>query len=136
VAQKLLIINKKANEAVTMNEKRQFERFDINVPVRIALPDSKKEEKSFSFEADNLSAGGLFFKPVNTLPEGRHIKMEIIFHFDELKTEEDPDGALIIAVTGCVQRSGPEGTAICFLGDYDVSASLDFLEKKHAGQPT
>jgi hypothetical protein len=119
-----------------MNEKRQFERFDINLPVRIALSDPKDEARQLDLEANNLSAGGLFFKPVNILPEGRHVKMEIIFHFEELKTAEDPDGALVIAVTGYVQRSGPEGTAICFHDDYDVSTSLEFLEKKPADPPT
>jgi hypothetical protein len=130
----LHVVDKKANEAVIMSEKRQFERFDINVPIRIAIPDSKEGMGPLAFEANNLSAGGLFFKPKNALPEGRHVKMEIIFHFEELKTAEDPDGALIIAVTGYVQRSGPEGTAICFHDDYDVSTSLDFLEKQPKNQ--
>ncbi len=111
-----------------MSDKRLFERFDINVPVRLEIS-SQEQQGKIAIEAENLSAGGLFFKTGKLIPQGSSVKMEIILQFEELKTAEDPEGALVIAVTGYVQRSGPEGTAICFHDDYDVATSLDFLEK-------
>jgi len=119
-----------------MNEKRLFERFELSVPVRIEIPDEKQAREKMTLEADNLSAGGLFFKPGKDLPPGCRVRMEIILHFDELKNMEDPEGAMVIAVSGQVQRSGPEGTAISFLDDYEIDTSLEFLEKQKASQKT
>ena len=111
-----------------MTEKRLFERFDIHVPVKMEIPDRQEIQGPVTIETNNLSAGGIFFQTDRTLPAGAHVKMEITLRFDELKTDEDPDGSFIIAVTGYVQRSGPAGTAICFHNDYDVSTAPDFLE--------
>jgi hypothetical protein len=129
-----LTSKQKSNKLATMTEKRLFERFDINVPVRLALSQPQAKDDPIALEADNLSAGGIFFKTPKGLPHGTKVRMEIILQFDELKTEEDPLGSFVIQVTGYVQRSGADGTAICFNNDYDVSASLDFLDQQERQQ--
>ena len=116
-----------------MSEKRLFERFDINVPVRLEISTAAEEQGKIDLESNNLSAGGLFIKTGRVIPPGSPVKIEITLQFQELKTVEEPDGSLVIAVSGYVQRSGPEGTAICFHDDYEVAATLDFLEKCNEG---
>ena len=128
----LLYKMQKSDEVDPMEEKRQFERFEINVPVRLEIPEWWAEQREFALEADNLSAGGVFMQLENRLSVGTRVKMEIVLRFDELVTDTDPDGALVIAVTGHIQRSEPEGTAICFHDDYDVVTSLDFLGKNES----
>jgi len=113
-----------------MDDKRAFERFDIEVLARIGIPDGEKRRSPIVLSTDNLSAGGIFLKMDAPLPTGTTVKVEILFHFDELKRPEDPEGSLIIAVSGHVQRSGPEGSAICFDDDYEVLTALDLLEQR------
>jgi hypothetical protein len=62
------------------------------------------------------------------LPESSPIKIEVTFHFDDLVTPENPEGTLIMTVTGYIVRTVPEGTAIRFNEDYEMSQSLSFLQ--------
>jgi hypothetical protein len=64
------------------------------------------------------------------LPKSSPIKIEIIFHFEELKTLENIEGALIMTVTGHVVRTETERTAIRFNEDFEMSQSLSFLLEK------
>ena len=109
-----------------MDEKRAFERFAIEV-----LRQDKTfrgENKTDSTHSQNrepvsrryLGEGGLPFTRLE-LP----LTAELMFDFDELKSPEDPNGTLTIIASGYVQRSGPEGTAICFSEDYKVLSALD-----------
>jgi len=114
-----------------MEERRKFERFDLNVPTRVEIPAKKGRGKKLALETNNLSAGGILLKTATPpLPEGVPVKVEIFLHFEELKTPEDPEGTLIITASGSVQRSGQEGTAICLNDDYDIQTTLDFIQKK------
>ncbi|MDD5170557.1 MAG: PilZ domain-containing protein [Syntrophales bacterium] len=110
-----------------MDDRRQFDRFELSVAARIEYKDGYKEI-ALDVEASDLSAGGFFFRSEHPLPEGLPVKVELILYFDELKTLTDPDGRIMITVTGQIQRSDTDGTAIVFHDDYDVTAPLDFLE--------
>jgi len=113
-----------------MNDKRKFERFEINVPVRIEMLNDKGQWERFDLETHNLSAGGIFIKITRPLPEGSQVKAEVILSFEELKTPANPNGILTIAATGHTLRSGPKGFAISFNEDYHMSASPDFISKE------
>ena len=113
-----------------MTNKRKFERFELNVPSRIELLTQDGEVETLEIETNSLSAGGLFFKYGGTLTEGSQVKMEIALHFEELKTPADPEGNLVITATGHVLRSGPEGVAIRFNEDFDISTALSIVRKR------
>lgn len=113
-----------------MAEKRKFERFELNIPSRIEILTQEGEVEILDIETNSLSAGGVFFKYGRTLPKGSQVKMELALHFEELKTPADPEGALVIAATGHVLRSGPEGVAICFNENFDISTPLSILRKR------
>jgi len=113
-----------------MADKRKFERFEFNVPARIEIFTQEGEVEILDLETNSLSAGGIFFKHGVPLPKGSQVKMEIALHFEELKTPADPEGTLVIAATGHVLRSGPEGVAICFNENFDISITLSIIQKR------
>lgn len=113
-----------------MADKRIFERFELNVPSRIELLTQDGEVEILDIETNSLSAGGIFFKYGGTIPKGSQVKMEIVLHFEELKTPADPEGNLVIAATGHVLRSGHEGVAICFNENFDISTTLSIIQKR------
>jgi hypothetical protein len=109
-----------------MSDKRKFQRYDIDIPVGIEIvPQAGISEKVY-FEGINLSAGGMLINKGQFLPESSSIKIEIIFHLEELKTPENSEGTLIMTVTGQVVRTESERTAIRFNEDYEMSR-LSFL---------
>jgi hypothetical protein len=101
-----------------MVDKRKFERFEINVPVKIKIFGEGKE-KTELIETRNVSAAGLLITSLTPIPEGSRVEMEIFLDFEKLVTAADPDGTLVLSVTGRVLRSGAEGTAIRFNKDYE-----------------
>ncbi len=108
-----------------MEERRRFERFCVNVPARIELPRQSGRAEMLNVKTENLSAGGVFLKELTgPFPEGEPVTIEIVLHFEELKTPADPEGALVISATGRLQRSGPAGTAIRFNEDYVFAPTL------------
>jgi hypothetical protein len=116
-----------------MIERRKFERYNIDIPVSVEIISPTGLPGKIDFEGINLAAGGILIKKGQSLTEGSPIKVEIVFHFEDLMTPENLEGALIMTVTGHVLRIGPEGTAIGFDEDYDMSQSLSFLQKKTEG---
>lgn len=114
----------------TMDKKRKFERFDINVPARIEIIFQDGEREKHDLETSDLSAEGTYLKSERPLQEGSQVRIEIFLNLEELRCPADPDGSLIIAATGRVLRSGDEGMAIHFNEDYVIKTCLDFIQKE------
>jgi c-di-GMP-binding flagellar brake protein YcgR len=102
-------------------DRRQFKRFDINVPVRVRILSGEKKGKKLFLETHNLSAGGALLKSDTILREGAQIRVKIFLRFVELMTETIPTGLAIISVTGDVLRIDAERTAVNFRDDYEVN---------------
>jgi hypothetical protein len=111
-----------------MNNKRKFQRYDISIPVKVEIMPQAGLSEKIDFEGINVAAGGILIRKEQVLPESSPIKIQIILHFEELKTPENPEGTLIMTVTGHVVRTDHEGTAIRFDEDYEMSQSLSFLQ--------
>jgi len=111
-----------------MNDKRKFQRYDIDMPLRVEIMPHMGVAEKIHFEGINLAAGGILVKKGQPLPENSPLKIEIIFNFDELKTPENIEGALSMTVTGHVVRNEPEAIAIRFNDDYEMSQSPSFLQ--------
>lgn len=97
-----------------MGDQRKFERFGVKIPAKIEIMSPRGPKKKIEMETENLSATGTFFRMAAPLPKGIPVKIEIVFHFDELKAPDNIDGALILQITGRTLRSGSDGLAICF----------------------
>ena len=112
----------------TMEDRRRFDRYAVDVPVRIESLDQQSQGEWIEVTAGNLSAGGIFFYSDEFLRPKSLVKVEVLLSFDELQTLADPDGTLVISVTGLVQRSDAGGTAICFRDDYDTTSLPGFMQ--------
>ncbi|PKN36129.1 MAG: hypothetical protein CVU61_01130 [Deltaproteobacteria bacterium HGW-Deltaproteobacteria-19] len=115
-----------------MDEKRIFDRYDVNVPVKVKIKNRDGTSEIIQCEAINLAAGGILIERVIALPAGSEVKLEVEFQFEDLESQENPNGTLIMFVTGHVVRLGPETTAIHFDEDYEMSQCIDFLRKEHS----
>ncbi|MBI4634321.1 MAG: PilZ domain-containing protein [Deltaproteobacteria bacterium] len=113
----------------TMGERRKFERFEVNVPARLEILTQEGQPEVIDLEASSLSAGGTLLISGRPVPAGSPVRIEVALKFEELKTIEDPEGTLVIAATGRVLRSGPEGMAIRFNEDYDITKNLKLIRK-------
>ncbi len=119
-----------ANVIDILGNKRQFERYDIKVPVRIEILSKRKRAEIYVLETHNLSAGGAFFKSTNFISKGTLVSLEIMLNFDELMTFTNPEGSVSITCTGRVFRSDPEGMVICFNDDFQIfSCDNPMMEK-------
>jgi hypothetical protein len=116
----------------TVDEKRKFERFNVNVPARVEIIPQEGTREKFDLETIDLSAEGTYLKSGSPLQEGSQVSVEIFLNFDQLKCPDDPEGSLIIRATGRVLRSGGEGTVIHFNHDYSIKTCLDSLRKDDA----
>ena len=110
-----------------MRNRRKFQRYDINIPVRVEIMPQAGLSEDIAFEGINLAAGGMLIKKGQSLPASSPLKIKITFHFEELKSSENIEGALIMTVTGQVVRTESKGTAIRFNEDYKMS-HLTFLQ--------
>jgi hypothetical protein len=118
-----------------MIDNRKFERFEIQVPATIEIPAGNGQGTRFELETQNLSAGGALIKFVEPLPEGSQVKIDIVLSFEELKTDTDPNGSLILSTTGHIIRSSNAGIAIRFDENYEFKTNLNALYHKEVPLP-
>ncbi|HOI73632.1 MAG TPA: PilZ domain-containing protein [Syntrophales bacterium] len=115
-----------------MKEKRKFNRYDVDVNVTVEINDRNGLVNQFHYKSKNLAAGGVLIASGKcSIPNDTELKLKINFQFERLKTIENPEGVLIMFVTGRVIRHDPEGTVICFYDDCKMSQCLDFLRENN-----
>lgn len=115
-----------------MNNKRKFERFNIDVPAMVEIPSHDGRAERLDLEISNMSAGGILLKFARPLPEGSQVKIEVVLQFEELRSPADPEGTLLLTATGHVLRSGPDGMAIRFDENYEITTRLDDMRKQNS----
>ena len=103
-----------------MEDKRAYERFDLEVPASIGFARSDQEEMDLvSLKTINICAGGAFFKTDDPLPPGTRVKLDLTLSIEKLK--ELLDSHCRIKVEGEVIRSEGSGIAIKFDEDYEIT---------------
>lgn len=98
-----------------MDDKRLFERFDMAVPVLIECLRPKRRKRLFLMTT-NLSAGGAYFNTPKPFPTGADVKVDVLLH------DKGQESCPVINVTGRVLRSEPNGMAVLFNEDYEITA--------------
>jgi len=93
-------------------EKREMERFDLELPTRLHVEDETGEQRTIEHKTKNISSNGAFIDTDSPFAVGTEVKLNITVPIDKLK---DLGGKRSkIEVSGSVVRTDNEGMAICF----------------------
>jgi len=101
-----------------MEERREFERFDLELPARVEVETSGRENEIFSLKTSNISAGGAFFHTERPLSEGTKVKLNLILAIERLT--KLTGSQCHIKVNGTVVRSEERDMAIRFQRNYEM----------------
>lgn len=99
-------------------DKREFERYSIEASVKVRFPSELEECTELLLKSMNMSAGGIFLSEGHPEMAGKTLSLEIELPLDKSR---DEGKMIVIKATGSVIRSGPDGVAIKFSRDLDIS---------------
>jgi len=94
-----------------MKERRQFERFKIQLPVRLETISSDRQE-FLDLETRDISASGTFIPSLRSYPEGTGLIMDFTIPSNNIK--EFKYVKSLKGCTGTLVRSTSKGMAIHF----------------------
>ena len=100
-----------------IDQKRQIERFPVQLPTSILLAGEEKEEPRI-FLTNDACAGGVFIQTERSLPLGSEVKLDLVLPYLELKDFEGK--GIRLKVSGEVIRVTEAGMAIRFNEDYSI----------------
>jgi PilZ domain len=94
-----------------MKERRQFARFNIQLPVKLEAITSDNKEV-LDLETRDISYSGAFIPTLTPFPEGTRFTLDFTIPTDKLKRFKDISS--LKACMGSMVRSAPHGLAIQF----------------------
>jgi len=94
-----------------MEERRQYERFTIPLPVRLETIELGRK-KVLYLETRDISASGTFITTLTSFPEGTRFILDFTIPSDSIKGLKDVKS--LKGCTGNMVRSTPHGMAIQF----------------------
>ena len=97
-----------------MEERREYERFQLALPARLEIATSLKRE-IFDAQLKDISAAGIFLLTTERFSEGTRCRLEMTVPSKKIKKLTGAQS--LIKATGVVVRSTPDGVAICFDGE-------------------
>lgn len=97
-------------------DKREFERYPVEVPVTIKCPLALEKSSALPLKSVNISAGGIFLSGRPDL-EGKQLSLEIELPPDYSGTAGK---MTVIKTAGSIIRSTPDGFAVKFNKDLDI----------------
>ena len=108
-----------------MEERREFERFDLELHARVEVETPGGKMAPFSLKTSNISAGGAFFPTAKPLSKGTKVQLNLILVVEKLK--KLTGSQCNIKVKGTVVRSEEDGMAIRFQRDYDITSTKGLI---------
>ncbi len=116
-------------------EKRGLERYDLEIPAKIKVAATYKEEETIDLLTSDISSGGAFFHTTQPLAEGTDVKIDLILPIaklcDKLEQGEGEYQHAYIKISGKVLRTESRGMAIVFNEDYEISPWHGEKSKEH-----
>ena len=94
-----------------MKERRQFERFDLTLPVQIKMISHNKNHV-FNLNTKDISASGAFIDTAEAFSKDTRFKMNFTITSEKIKSLTGARS--LIECEGGIVRSSPTGVAICF----------------------
>jgi hypothetical protein len=104
---------------MNFTEKREMERFALNLPALLSIEDESGNTRAFEFMIRDICAGGAFFKTDTPLSVGTDVKMDLIIPLDKFKIGKNNRSR--IDVSGSVIRTEKHVMAVCFDKKYSIS---------------
>jgi c-di-GMP-binding flagellar brake protein YcgR len=101
-----------------MGDRRHLERFDLSVPARLVVHNSRRNKEVYETNTCNISAGGAFFKTEHFLSEGTKVELDFIIPVEKLGVAKGVSS--FVKISGRVLRSDSKGIAICFDKNYEI----------------
>ena len=101
-----------------MKDRRKYERFQLELPVRLEVNSSQRAEVYELRTGDISAAGALLVGTTQQFAVGTRCHLELIVTSEKIKELTGVQG--LIKVEGTVVRSKPDGVAICFDGDCQI----------------
>ena len=102
-------------------DKRAVDRYELGVPVRITGIEGEQHE-ILNTRAKNISSKGAYIALETPLPEGKHVRIEMLLPISSLLKIIGEQKKVMIRVDGTVVRSEAEGMAIHFEKEYEITA--------------
>lgn len=93
-------------------EKRQNERFSLQIPSRLTVTGSVPDISPISLLADNISAGGIYYNISPVFPVDTEMSVDLILPIDELRTLDNKREH--VKILGSVIRSDNKGLVVSF----------------------
>ena len=103
-------------------ERRQLERFDMELPAEI-IKNGGDETEIIQLLTRDVSSGGAFLQTDAPLPVGTKVKMSLVLPLEQLRNIKSNKAS--IRVSGAVIRNTENGMAICFEGKFDIKPIND-----------
>ena len=104
----------------SQKDRRRLERFDLQAPTKIEVLLEAGRKDVLSLLTRDISSMGAYVKTSQPLPEGMHVKLELLLSLEILKRMMGQKGDAKIKVRGQVLRSDREGMAIVFDTKYKI----------------
>ena len=101
-----------------MEDKRTFERFDLEVPAKVGIKRADQQEEEVSLLTRDICAGGAYMETEKSLPEGTRVKVDFVLSIEKLK--EMLDSHCRVVVEGEVVRTDDNGIAVRFEENYQI----------------
>jgi c-di-GMP-binding flagellar brake protein YcgR len=116
---------------MTPQERRQHQRFSLNLQARITYRHAGQEAPVVDTVAADISAGGAFVRTSHPFPLAAKIGIDFHISQDDLhrlkfilsreSLQQLAGGNIWVQATGIVIRREPEGVAIIFDADYQLT---------------
>jgi len=103
-----------------MREKRQFERFDLQIETILNFQDGLFRNKRRTYVSRNISCSGAFLNTSNPLTVGTKLDLVILLSQDKFGTKRKDERVKIMTM-GMVVRTNELGMAIEFDKLYKMS---------------
>jgi hypothetical protein len=100
-----------------MIDRRKYERFQLELPVRLTMNSSQRTE-IFELKTSDISAAGAFLNTTERFALGTRCLVELTVASERIRQLTGAQS--LIKVEGIVVRSTPDGIAICFDGDCQI----------------
>jgi len=101
-----------------MDDRRKQERFNLIVPTRLVLTNNEQDSEVIEINTSNISAGGVYFKTQQSIPEGTQVSMSFVLPIEKLARVLGANS--FVKIKGRVVRVDMEGVAVSFKGDYKI----------------